>query len=88
VPPKPQPELAESQARSTGAFKSTLRTLADARVFERTSAGLKVERSGLAKREDNRPQPDVDGSALAPFLDAFVEMIVEDLLRHPPESKP
>jgi hypothetical protein len=39
-----------------------------------------------------RPQGDVDSgdlpAALEPFLDAFVEMIVEDLLAKPPQSKP
>jgi hypothetical protein len=89
VPPKPQPELAQRQASCVGELKSALRSLANSRDFERKSADLNVEPSGPIKRDDNmRPQPDVDGTTLAPFLDAFVEMIVEDLLRHPPESKP
>jgi hypothetical protein len=48
-----------------------------------------AHRARALRRDDKvRSQPEIDGSALAPFLDAFVEMIVEDLLRHPPESKP
>jgi len=46
VPPKPQPELAEGQARCAGTLHSAPPPLADARVFERKSAGLTVEPSG------------------------------------------
>jgi hypothetical protein len=49
VPPKPPPELAERQASCAGAPKSALRSLADARVFERKSAGLDVEPSSPVK---------------------------------------
>jgi hypothetical protein len=43
VPSKPEPQLAESQARRAGTLKSALRPLANARIFERKSAALDVE---------------------------------------------
>jgi hypothetical protein len=49
VPSKPQPERAERQERYVSALKSALRPLADARVVERTSAGLNVQPSGPVK---------------------------------------
>jgi hypothetical protein len=49
VPSKPQPELAERQGSCVRALKSALRPLANARVFERKSAGLDVEPSSPVK---------------------------------------
>lgn len=49
MPPKPQPELAESQASCAGTLKSAPRPLAAARIFERKWAGLNLEPSGSVK---------------------------------------